>query len=289
MIMENGCPGRRSLILFQEGDFRMNRYSIACAALLMWAGPCLANLVLVAETGFNDATGINSNPTPNSPYELDADLFGQAVGEQPQWLGTWTVSDPGKFSAQSAITFEGDGTLHANRTAQGWRQWAVPQSEVFTVEYRVRFTENSRTIFYLENNSHDFINQGPVWHAFPGGEITVNDGVGDGCGTGDCDVEDTGFQWSADTWYKVKLIVDVPDQTYRFFLNDVEYAAPDPLGFRGTPGQINRIRFLAEVSGNGTYIDELRIFGVPEPSALILLGCGGIMLIRRRWATPSVS
>lgn len=40
----------------------------------------------VAETGFNDASGINSNPLQNSPYTLNSTVAGQGAGE-PGWVG----------------------------------------------------------------------------------------------------------------------------------------------------------------------------------------------------------
>ncbi len=35
----------------------------------------------IAQAGFNDALGINSNPTPNSPYTLGGAVAGAGGGE----------------------------------------------------------------------------------------------------------------------------------------------------------------------------------------------------------------
>ncbi len=35
---------------------------------------------VIAQTGFNDQAGINSNPTPNSPYTIGQTAGGRGVG-----------------------------------------------------------------------------------------------------------------------------------------------------------------------------------------------------------------
>ena len=109
--------------------------------------------------------------------------------------------------------------------------------------------------------------QGPIWGAFVDGTIVAVDGTGNGCFT--CPTEDTGFDWVPDTWHTIKQIIDVQSQSWRFFFDGTEYMAPDPLGFRGTPAQLDRIRYLSEVSGAGTYVDHVQVV-VPEPSTVTM-------------------
>src|SRR6478672_3015146 len=80
---------------------------------------------VVAISGFNDATGVNSDPTPNSPYDLNnSSLAGQGASE-PGWLGPWTV---GSFAAavRGTTTFEGDGAVFMAGTSQPTRTLAAP-------------------------------------------------------------------------------------------------------------------------------------------------------------------
>lgn len=257
----------------------------------LWVDLAEAAPILVAETGFNDALGINSDATPNSPYQLNATVDGQGAGEAG-WSGTWSVtSGPMTNSTvQNAVTFEGDGALFIERTSNTFRQWAAPQSGLFQVDQYLRFTADSRTVVYLFDESLGGINQidshGVVWSAFPDGTVFVTDGIGDSCGI--CSIEDTGFDWIPDTWHKFTTIVDVPDNTFRFFMDDIEYVAPDPLGFRGIPSQLDSVNYLEEVSGNGAYVDSLRITvpetsAVPEPSTLTLWSLGAITLVGIGW------
>ena len=254
-----------------------------CSALLILATLCgQAAAGVVAATGFNDASGIHSDAAANSPYALNSTISGQGAGEVG-WLGTWAVlSGPiANATVQDEITKEGDGALYLQRTTNTRRRWADPQSGVFVVEQHLRFTENSRTVIYLFDGSLGGLPngaQGPVWAAFPDGSVVVIDGTGDGCFS--CPTEDTGFDWTPDRWHKFTTIVDVPENTYRFFMDDVEYLAPDPLGFRGTPSAIDAINYLAEVSGNGTYVDSIRV--IPEPATSVL-ACLAVVLSGCAW------
>src|SRR5205807_6301981 len=45
---------------------------------------------LIASAGFNDASGMNSNPAPDSPYPLDSEGKQGGVGE-PGWAGPWST------------------------------------------------------------------------------------------------------------------------------------------------------------------------------------------------------
>ena len=218
-------------------------------------GSQLSEAALIVSAGFNDASGINSDADPNSPYELNALAAGQG-GSEPGWAGPW-LGGGGTAIVQDAITFEGDGALRVFPTTGTGRNWSDGQTGNFVVEQRLRFTANSRTVIYIEDADFNSVisGQGPVIHAFPNGTISVNDS-----GTN----EIISMGWVPDVWYTFTTVIDFPSQTYEFFLDGVKHNAPDPLGFRGGPGKIDRIRYLSEVSGTGTYVDQFEVF-IPEP------------------------
>lgn len=234
---------------------------------------------VVAETGFNDASGINSDGAPHSPYRLNTSLPGQP-GSEPGWLGPWHQQHLNDSipTVQSQVAFEGDGAGWFPPISNTARQWTNPQAGRLIVEYQMRFTAGSLSALYTYGSewpSGDPSNVATHWEAHPDGNITVVDGTGSGDGAD----EDTGFSWVPDQWHKFTQIIDYPNQTWRFFMDDVEYAAPDPLGFRGAPPPLDGIHVLSQASaGTGVYLDELRIM-VPEPSTLTLLAMAAIGLL----------
>jgi len=136
----------------------------------------------------------------------------------------------------------------------------------------MRFTPNAQTVVYVYGSGLSPGIAGTTFVVRNDGSIDVRDGVGDGSSA--YTFEDTGFTWAPDRWYKFTQIVDYEDKTWRFFMDDVEYIGPDVLGFRGTPPPMDGINILSEVSGNGTYMDDLRISAIPEPGAIASLACG---------------
>lgn len=270
----------------------MKTYASCLAVLLvlMSVGTERAAGVLVgpviAETGFNDATGINSDGVANSPYELDSPLVGQPATGEVGWAGGWIQGDATTSApvVQSTVTFEGDGAARFRPVSNTERQWTNPQDGQFVVESRMRFSADSRTAVYIFGS--DFPPFDPsftatMWHATPDGGISVLDGVGDGSKP----FYDTGFAWVPDQWYKFTQFINYQNASWRFFMDDVEYVAPDTLGFRGTPPPLDGINILSQDSpGSGAYLDDLRIMAIPEPSTLILAAFGllGLLLFHRR-------
>src|SRR5438128_4548942 len=96
----------------------------AAAVLLAVAASAPAQVV---QAGFNDASGINSNGTPNSPYNVNnAPLLGQGAGE-PGWLSLWQGSN--LASVVNTNVNEGDGALFlSGGTVQVWRTLQAPLS-----------------------------------------------------------------------------------------------------------------------------------------------------------------
>jgi hypothetical protein len=102
-----------------------------------------------------------------------------------------------------------------------------------------------------------------VWNIEADGKVTVLDGTGNNCdnvgGAPPCVSEDTGFRWVPGTWHEARVLVNVPAQTYRFFFDGVEYQAPDPLGFRGTPPQLDIVTYYPNTSPSGVAFDAISI------------------------------
>src|SRR5437773_666266 len=92
---------------------RAQRIALAAGAVavLTWvlclAGPVPAGTI-VAQTGFNDAVGINSNPAPGSPYQLG--LVNNQGGVESGWARSW--GEPLSLGVvQNGVVFEGDQAL----------------------------------------------------------------------------------------------------------------------------------------------------------------------------------
>jgi serine/threonine protein kinase len=199
---------------------------------------------LIASSGFNDARGLNSNPAPGSPYPLDAPNREGGAGE-PGWAGTWPADPDATF--QSKVMFEGDGALYLkgrpNIGPNYRRQLAKAQTGRFQVEYHVQVPAGSSFVGYLWKDFHGgALNSGPNWGA-RGGTFTVHG-------------QDTGFKCLPDRWYKLTLRVDVPKETWEFFVDDKRFEAPKPLPFRAKVAYLDVINFLVE---GGVYIDDLRV------------------------------
>jgi hypothetical protein len=73
----------------------------------------------------------------------------------------------------------------------------------------------------------------------------------------------TGFRWVPGTWYNVKLVIDVRNGGWDFYVDGVRFDAGHPLGFRGTPNYLDQIRYYSDGSVS-TYVDAIRITIYPE-------------------------
>lgn len=239
--------------------------AIAAACILVTPSSLFAEFI--AGSAFNDATGLYSNPAPNSPFTFGALIDGGGAGE-PGWARPWEATIP-MATVQNSTLFEGDGALLLTPTTSVNRAWVDPQTGVFSVTQRVLFTEGARYVAYtqVEATGESISNHGAIWAAFPDRTILAVDGTEDGCFF--CHTEPTGFTWEPGVWHTVQVRVDMANRTWDLFFDGQKYDAPDPLGFRGTPTYIDRVQFLSEGSGN-VYMDDLRI--VPEPSSVMLLG-----------------
>ncbi|MBS0263700.1 MAG: hypothetical protein JSS02_17285 [Planctomycetes bacterium] len=240
--------------------------------------------VLVAQTGFNDQSGINSNPTVGSPYSL-GNVTGQG-GVEPGWLAPWgALSDSDTSLVQNSVIREGDQALKIVATSAPYRSLAMPTQTRLIVEQSVRFEEGARLVAYTElsTTGDSVLNQGAIWQAMPDHTIRVIDGDEDYCDT--CGFEVV-TNWEADVWYTVRIEVDLVQRTWDFYWDGILYAPADPLGFRGTPVMLDRVQYLSEGAG-AVFLDAITMTAfdpvqVPAPSTLATLVAGMLVLCFRR-------
>src|SRR5690242_3531805 len=86
------------------------------ATILICAMPIISRAQVIAASGFNDASGLNSDAIPNSPFTIGQTVDGRGAGE-PGWSTLWTVQQGGAVGGGehalvlSAAAHEGDGGL----------------------------------------------------------------------------------------------------------------------------------------------------------------------------------
>jgi serine/threonine protein kinase len=209
---------------------------------------------LIASSGFNNRRGLHSTPVPGFPFLLDTPNRDGGDGE-PGWKGPWLAHPDAVF--QSKVVFEGDGALRIfgrpNFGPNYLRQLAQAQAGKFQVEFYLQLEAGGSIGGYLWQDRHGGADRsGPTWGA-GGGRFSV------------WGYPDTGFKVLPGRWYKVTFRIDVPKQTWEFFLDDKRFESPKPLQYRAKVEYLDVINFLG---GEGVaYIDALRVTRLPgEPA-----------------------
>jgi fibronectin-binding autotransporter adhesin len=255
---------------------------VACVAVLFGAGRGPAQVL--ASAGFNDATGLNSNSTANSPYNVgNASVVGQGGGE-PGWASAWQGGQLNVANVTTGRAYEGDGALFLQGTSQVFRKLAAPVTgiETITVELMVPSASGAGGVnWYTAEN--DITNTGArigsQVQANPNGHWFVLDGIGDGGGT----PVDTGLAWTAGVYQLARVDVDMVNRDWDFYVDGIRYNPGHHLGFRGSPAVIDEINFLNGTGApNGTYVDDITVSSAPEPSALFLLSPVAVLWTYRR-------
>lgn len=238
---------------------RRHYAAVAIALILPWTATSLSQAQIIASSGFNDQSGLNSNPTPNSPFTIGQTVDNRGSGE-PGWAGNWAVSQGGASGGGeharilSEAAREGDGGLLLEPnptfiTTRVVRGLATRQSRRFIIEQDINFVGvkevYSRPASFTGNQPGSI---GPQWRLFgPVGNRRFQ--VVDGQGNGVDYWEDTGIAQRPGQWQHVTLDIDVPTQQFTFAVDGVRYNAPDPLGFTGTPASIDYTEYITNSSG----------------------------------------
>ncbi len=255
------------------------------------------------QSGFNDASGINSDGTTNSPFNTgNVSLHGQG-GAEAGWAGPWRMST-GSAVVNSATTFEGDGAAKFfQNTAAADRTLATAPTDPFSISFRLMLSAAPTRdfIFRAYDNSilpNIFSAIAVQWAINPDFELAVLDGVEDSVETGGTYAEGTGMFLTAGVWHELTTVIDPVSRTWDIFLDGVEFLEPDPLGFRGVPVNIDSIQFLNEIAApEGSFVDAVTINtdlspppppppSVPEPSVSVLTALGLLGFAARRRMSP---
>jgi hypothetical protein len=244
---------------------------------------------IFAQTGFNDQSGINSDPAPGSPYTIGQTIGGRGAGE-PGWGEAWRVLNGGAEGgdpdaiARATSAFEGDGGVALTRGNLGStvisRRLAQGITGRFVVETRVNFGSVGDLIgIPLEINYPLRVDRnGPMWGITgPVGarHFQVFDGQSNQLG----EWEDTGIEQRPGEWQNVVIDANVVTQRFTFSVDGVTYNAPDPLGFNDAAAQINGLAYFTTGSGS---IDAVIVRAVPEPVCCVAGGMLSLLLVRRR-------
>ena len=239
----------------------MRRYSCAAFAIslaVLWTAIPIAQAQVIASSGFNDQSGLNSNPTPGSPFTIGQTVDNRGSGE-PGWDGNWAVSQGGAFGGGEHARIlaeaarEGDGglllepnpTFVTTRVVRGFTTF---QSRRLIIEQDVNFVGVKELYSRPASSDTQPGSIGPQWRLFgPVGNRRFQ--VADGQGNGVYFWEDTGIAQRPGQWQHVTVDINVPTQQFTFAVDGIRYNGPDPLGFTGSPASIDYTEYITNSSG----------------------------------------
>jgi len=245
----------------------MNKLTVVAVVVAMCVAGAGVEAAIVAQTGFNDAAGINP-----ADYVDGTTMIGKGAGE-PGWTNNWTVGYAGQegyFTTTSSPIVEGDlsakiNTASGSSTVIAYRTFA-PQTGVFYLDTMVQSPtslSNGDVAFILYTQQHgggvaSMMNLGA-------GATSGNVKASDQTTEGNYTFIDTGYDWAAGQWVRWTQEIDVPNKTYRTWVNGHPFdpAPANPLNFRhSSVSQVNRVQLFhweQSNSASSVRVDQLRI------------------------------
>jgi len=192
-----------------------------------FAGPIADTVqaVVVAETGFNDASGINSDAVVNGVPYLDGaapDATGQGMGESG-WTGDWErPTGTGPAMTDSNNSYEGDLALHSTLDTVNhsvWRRSFTPQtSGIVKSSARVYLDDMGTQAFTFYLDGEGDTQYGSVVSIDDDGSLDIIGGNGHGTTVVDPDVLSPGTLFE-DTWILFETEADMSTQTFTVSIN----------------------------------------------------------------------
>lgn len=205
---------------------------------------------IIAVAGFNDASGLNGNSRPGSPYPLGKNNTQGGFGERG-WAGVWTGDSRAAFVRDRVA--EGDGALHLTATTNYGRTLSKAQSGQFAMEAMVCSPEKGGFQCYIWEKSVE--TTGPMW-GVRNGRFAARDGQGNGEGSyvpiADC---------RPNAWHKVTVTIDTANQKWSMAVDG--QGGERQFGFRYRPTSLQGINFLVE-GNEQIYLDAIRIMSVDQ-------------------------
>ncbi|QEL15614.1 PQQ-binding-like beta-propeller repeat protein [Limnoglobus roseus] len=201
---------------------------------------------VIAIAGFNNKKGLNSGKAVDLPYPLGKNGVRGGYGE-PGWVDVWPGETLIKYVTD--VVGEGDGAVNITGTTNYGRKWTERQTGQFRVEVMARSPKGGDVLCYVMEDSD--LTTGPFW-GVKNGKFEALDGNGSGQGN-----------WKEfspckpDTWYTVKVAVDIEKQTWTAAVDNGKPAGP--FKFRYKPTALQRINFLTHGDAKGIYLDAIRI------------------------------
>jgi len=242
--------------------------ALLAISLVIAAACAAAHADIVAQTGFNDATGINP-----SDYADGVPLNAKgSPADEPGWDATWTAA--AGFTTSSAQKVEGDLAMKITNTGS-------------TITARRAFADQSGVVYidalYMTTGpiagSDTFIMYtGPNTAGY--GSQTLNGGTATmmtlsaGTTSGAIRVSDhttsggfytwvnTGQTWSANQWVRVTQEIETLNDTYRVWVDRVPFdpGPANPLNFRSPSTFVDDFQFFLTNQGSTAFhVDQLRV------------------------------
>lgn len=264
---------------------RMTRTLVVSAGALA-VGLFLASSMeagVIAETGFNDASGINADGAAGSPYTLgsDVDAIGQGASESG-WTSDWISVYPasGDSNIVSSPVDEGDQALELVSTGSAnpgravyYRDYTQQTAGTQTIEWSLNAGAiNGQMILYVrdQGGSQPI---GPQVTVETDGSVTVRDAA-------DTLTAFPAGSITTGSYYDFKVTADIDNETYQLSLNGADSGST--YDFRSTPvAGLGRFQLWNTIDGSA-YYDGIVVTIVPEPSSIALLGLSCTVLLGLR-------